>query len=139
MSRSRWWAVLAAVALATATVLLLVPTGSSQTCTATSGEPAVCTRASTVLLSSEGPWVLVPLSLPALACLLPLVLRSRVVGWVVAVALVVFCLLTGFTVGLFFLPVALAALVLAFHGIGPTRGAEVHDHEMRGVSGRGPS
>ena len=70
------------------------------------------------MLSGEGPWVLVPLCLPALACLLPLVLRSRLVGRLVAVALLVFCLLTGFTVGLFFLPVALAALVLAFRGVG---------------------
>ena len=114
MPRYRWWAVLAAVALATATVLLLAPMGTSQTCTASSGEPPVCTEASTSLLSSQGPWVLVPLTLPALACLLPLVLRSRLVGRLVAVALLVFCLLTGFTVGLFFLPVALAALVLAF-------------------------
>ena len=66
------------------------------------------------MLSNEGLWVLVPLGVPALACVLPAILPARWTGKLVAVGLLVFCFLTGFTVGLFFLPVAVAALVLAF-------------------------
>jgi hypothetical protein len=113
---TRWWAVLAAVAFGIAVVLLFAPTGTSETCTATSGEPPVCTQASTSMLSHEGLWVLLPLALPAIACLVPVRLRGNLAAWLTAVALLVFCLLTGFTIGLYFMPVALIALVLALRG-----------------------
>ena len=41
-----------------------------------------------------------------------------------AVALLLFCLLTGFTIGLYFMPVALIALMLALRGTGRTRAAQ---------------
>ncbi len=45
--------------------------------------------------------------------------RRRVAAVVAAVALVLFCAVTGFTVGVFFLPVAVGALVLAARGPRP--------------------
>jgi hypothetical protein len=72
------------------------------------------------MLATEGLWVLVPLCLPALACLLPVVLRSPLAARLVAIGLFAFCFLTGFTIGLFFVPVAVAALVLAFRRQSPT-------------------
>jgi hypothetical protein len=110
---TRWWAVLAAVALAIAVVLLFAPIISVESCSVTSGEPAVCTKGSRSLLSAEGLWVVLPLALPAIACLVPLRLTGNLAAWLTAVALLVFCLLTGLTIGVFFMPVALIALVLA--------------------------
>lgn len=110
---TRWWAVLAAVALAIAVVLLFAPITSFEGCSVTSGEPAVCTEGTRSLLSAEGLWVILPLALPAIACLVPLRLKGNLAAWLIAVALLVFCLLTGFTIGVFFMPVALIALVLA--------------------------
>jgi hypothetical protein len=109
----RWWAVLTAVALAIAVVLLFAPIISFEACSVTSGEPAVCSEGSRSLLSAEGLWVILPLALPAIACLVPLRLTGNLAAWLTAVALLVFCLLTGFTIGVFFMPVALIALVLA--------------------------
>lgn len=114
--RSRyWWLVLAAVALLTGVLLLVAPTGESSSCTAGGSGPEACTQAGTTLWQVEGPSVLLPLAVPALACLLAMSLRSRgsrLALPLVAVALLGYCLLTGFTIGLFFLPVAVAALVL---------------------------
>lgn len=73
----------------------------------------VCTGGNTSLLSRDGLWVFLPLALPAIACLVPVRLRGNRAAWLTAGALLVFCLLTGFTVGLFYLPVALVAFVLA--------------------------
>ena len=111
-------------AFAIAVVLLFAPTGTSETCTATSGEPPVCTQVNTSMLSHEGLWVLLPLVLPAIACLVPVKLRGNMAARLTAVALLVFCLLTGFTIGLYFMPVALIALVLALRGTGRTRAAQ---------------
>jgi hypothetical protein len=111
-------------AFAIAVVLPFAPTGTSETCTATSGEPPVCTQVNTSMLSHEGLWVLLPLVLPAIAYLVPVKLRGNLAAWLTAVALLVFCLLTGFTIGLYFVPVALIALVLALRGTGRTRAAQ---------------
>lgn len=113
MRSSRWWIVLAAAAAVVAVLLLVLPTGGAETCETVGSGPTVCTRTSTFLLASNGGWVLVPLFLPAAACLLPLASRSRGTGYAVACALTLFCVLGAFTIGLFFLPVAVGALVVA--------------------------
>ena len=78
-------------AFAIAVVLLFAPSGTSETCTATSGEPPVCTQVNTSMLSHEGLWVLLPLVLPAIAYLVPVKLRGNLAAWLTAVALLVFC------------------------------------------------
>src|SRR5664280_2101415 len=78
-------------AFAIAVVLLFAPSGASETCTATSGEPPVCTQVNTSMLSHEGLWVLLPLVLPAIAYLVPVKLRGNLAAWLTAVALLVFC------------------------------------------------
>src|ERR1035437_8296275 len=82
-------------AFAIAVVLLFAPTGTSETCTATSGEPPVCTQVNTSMLSHEGLWVLLPLVLPAISYLVPVKLRGNLAAWLTAVALLVFCLRGG--------------------------------------------
>ena len=99
------------VALATAAALLFAPTGATQSCSASTAGPLTCTSGTTSMLATEGLWVLAPLSLPAVACLLPVVLRSPLAARMVAISLFAYCLLTGFTIGLFFVPVAVAAVV----------------------------
>lgn len=101
------------VALATAAALLFAPTGTTQSCSASTDGPLTCTSGATSMLATEGLWVLAPLCLPALACLLPVVRRSPLAARLVAISLFAYCLVTGFTIGLFFVPVAVAALVLA--------------------------
>ncbi len=113
MGGRRGWVVLAGIALAIAVVVLLAPLGTAESCTTTGDGPTVCTRTGVSLLAGQGAGVLVPLCLPALACLLPALLRPRVVGGLVAAVLLSFCVLTGFTIGLFFVPVAVGAIVLA--------------------------
>jgi hypothetical protein len=105
---------LASAAVVITVALLIAPLVATETCTATSGGPESCTQGTTSMLSEEGLWVLVPLSVPVMACLLPVLLPARWTGQLVAAALLVFCFLSGFSIGLFFLPVAVAALVLAF-------------------------
>ncbi|HEX5523184.1 MAG TPA: hypothetical protein VFX53_07040 [Pedococcus sp.] len=113
MRDSRWWGRLAMGALATAAALLFAPTGATESCSASTAGPLTCTSGTTSMLASEGLWVLAPLCVPALACLLPVALRSPLTARLVAVGLFAYCFLTGFTIGLFFVPVAVAALVLA--------------------------
>ncbi len=108
------------VALATAAALLFAPTGATESCSASTAGPLTCTNGTTSMLASEGLWVLAPLCLPALACLLPIALRSPLAARLVAIGLFAFCFLTGFTIGLFFVPVAVAALVLAVRRQSPT-------------------
>ena len=120
MRDSRWWGGLAMVALATAAALLFAPTGATESCSASTAGPLTCTNGTTSMLASEGLWVLPPLCLPALACLLPIALRSPLAARLVAIGLFPFCFLTGFTIGLSLVPVAVAALVLAVRRQSPT-------------------
>lgn len=113
MRDSRWWGGLAVVALAIAAALLFAPTGATESCSSSPAGPLTCTSGTTSIMASEGLWVLAPLGLPALACLLPVALRSQLAAWLAAIGLFAYCLLTGLTIGLFFVPVAVAALVLA--------------------------
>lgn len=115
----RWWLLLAVLAAGIGTALLLGPFGTSETCTATPAGELACRRDSMSLLQAQGLGVVGPLAVPAGACLLAAYLPSALGTRFVAVGLLAFCLLTGLSIGLFFLPVAAGALVLAFWSKGP--------------------
>ena len=136
-ARERWELVLAfaaPLALVAMGVTLLFATWSSSTvCTAETGPAQVCTSSSETLLEAGIPpagWVLIAM-LAAAFLLVPVLavgdvrlgLRSSCVllrG--LAVVLVLFALVTGFSVGLFVLPGALLAAASAALSAG--RGAE---------------
>lgn len=108
----RAWVVLSGVATAIAAGLLLLPTGTSQSCSASDGGAVVCTHGATHLLAVQGGGVIPVLLVPAVLCLAPVLLRRRLVQAFATAVLWLFCLMAGLSVGLFFLPVAVAALVL---------------------------
>lgn len=112
--RAGGWVVLALLALVIGAVLLVAPIVATESCTDGATGSVSCTQGRTSLLSWQGPGVLVPLMVPVLACLLPVVVRTRLAGWLVAVGLLVFCLPGGFSIGLFYPPIAVVPFVLAY-------------------------
>jgi hypothetical protein len=96
--------VAAVAALAAALFAAFGPTYES--CEMTS-----CRRESAV--SVNGWWVLIVVALPVVVALASLVLDRRPVRIVAAVLLWAFSIITGFSVGLFFMPAALAMTIAA--------------------------
>ena len=88
-----------AVALLCSLILLVLPAYSGQTGRAT-------------LLQVNGPRVLLPLAIPPSITLLPLLLRGHSVRIGATIALGLFCLISGFSIGMFYVPSALL-LILA--------------------------
>lgn len=119
MNGRRAWFVLAGIALAIAAGLLLLPTGSSQSCTASNGGPIVCSEGSTSLLSTEGLGVILVLAVPAILCLVPAIVPGRGTAGFTTAVLFLFCLVAGLSVGLFYLPVTAAALTLTIRSTRP--------------------
>ncbi len=102
-------------------VLLLVPTYSSAA-SSSSGDSSQATAATTsvettqTMLQVVGPWLLVLLAVPLAAALLPLWARGRawtVLSLVSASVLGVFVLLGALTIGMFFVPALVTAIVAA--------------------------
>ncbi len=65
----------------------------------------------TTILEKEGLWVLIPLSFPLIVTLLPLVFPRQVVRIGATVVLWAFAIIGGFSIGLFYIPAALVALL----------------------------
>ena len=89
---------------------------TERSCTASASGDEVCVSSSRTLAEENGDWVLaflaVPLGFTALVFLtatrlLPL---PRAVGWAAVVVLLAGCLITGFSIGMLFVPAALLAL-----------------------------
>lgn len=100
--------------------LLFFDTYSGQSCTATSSSgDIVCRDVSFSFLAENGDGALIVLLIPslfALGCLvltLPSVRVSRFFLWFCAISLVAFVLLTGFSIGILYLPAAVACLIAA--------------------------
>ncbi|HSF27316.1 MAG TPA: hypothetical protein VLC50_07350 [Actinomycetes bacterium] len=97
-------------------VLAFVPMGTSESVTVSNDGPVSRTVASTTMLQTEGPSVLVALALPVLLAALPVLVPPRyrlVVAVPSAVLLGVFVFLAMFSVGIFFLPAFIASVVAA--------------------------
>jgi hypothetical protein len=94
-----------------------VPAYSGESCIVRLDHGSECTSTSATLVGVNGARVLVWVALPALAALAGWLLLhrqcatgSRTAGqlaWVVVVALLLFSFVTGFSIGLFVLPIAL--------------------------------
>jgi len=100
-----------------AVVLLVFPTGRYESGSAGPGGVSVQTTGSTTLVQSDGWGVLVPLSIPVVIAGVPLALsrtRWRRGALVAAsVLLVIFVVLGAASVGLFYLPAAVATVAAA--------------------------
>jgi len=115
---SRWTVGSLAWTVVVSVTLMVVPTGMTQTETAESGPEdalggAEITTRHVSLLESDGlsvlPVLLFPIALPALALLAGPSRRGVVIGLGAVYLLLAF--LAGFTVGMFYLPGAIALLV----------------------------
>jgi hypothetical protein len=70
------------------------------------------------LVEVNGGWVAIPVLFPVAIALLPVVFRQRWVRIAAAVVLWVFAFLAGMSIGLFYVPAAVAMLVAAMVGPG---------------------
>jgi hypothetical protein len=115
-----------ALGVAAAVVLVVMPFGSGVRSIARSDGSRVTERFSETLLGMNGIDVLPLLVGPVLLATLPLFRGSshqrRVRAGMIAVLLVGFCLLSGFSIGLFYAPSALAMLAVALVGMMKERG-----------------
>jgi hypothetical protein len=63
------------------------------------------------LLEVNGSWVIIPVMFPVLVAVVPLVFRRQAVRIVAAVVMGLFVLISGFSVGLFYLPAGVLMLL----------------------------
>jgi hypothetical protein len=71
------------------------------------------------LLRVNGPWVIVPVMFPVLVVLVPLVVRRKWSRIVAAIVISAFVLISGFSIGMFYLPAASLMLIAACAGESP--------------------
>jgi hypothetical protein len=71
------------------------------------------------LLHVNGPWVIVPVIFPALVAFVPLVFPGKWSRILAAVLVGAFALISGFSIGMFYLPAAIVMLVAACRGDSP--------------------
>jgi hypothetical protein len=65
------------------------------------------------LIEMNGRWVIAPVMFPVLVALLPLVVRKQVVRIIAAVVMGGFVLITGFSIGMVYLPAGILMLLAA--------------------------
>jgi hypothetical protein len=103
--------------VATAIVLLVVPTGRQESCFVGIGGETTCSSRSTTLPESDGWDVLAVLAIPVVLAGAPLLLGStrlrRPALVVASVLLLVFAALGAASIGLFYLPAAVTMVVAA--------------------------
>jgi hypothetical protein len=107
--RARLWVTIAAVAaLVGASIVVFAPTYGE---CSSDGATTRCGEASG--LSVNGSWILVVASVPVLISLAPLFVHRRVVRVIAAILLWVGCVIALFSVGIFFVPAAIALTIAA--------------------------
>ncbi len=101
------------LALAAVIILLLVPaySGVRETHYANGAHSHVTTRATMVQIN--GSWVLLPMLFPVLVAVVPLIARTQAARVASTIVLFGFVVVAGFSIGLFYLPTALAMVVAA--------------------------
>jgi hypothetical protein len=75
------------------------------------GRPTTAT-----LLEVNGQWAIVPVLLPVVVALVPVIFPHRVIRIIAAVILGAFAAIAGFSIGLFYIPAALAMVAAASIG-----------------------
>src|SRR5688572_22513321 len=116
MKQSTLLASLAIVAAAGATVLLTIwPVYRSQSRTASTGASMVCSTDSRTMLEESGAgvffYLMIPILLSVLGFLVAFFQLPRVLGWINAGVFGFLCFITGFSIGLLYMPSALLLLV----------------------------
>ena len=112
-------AILALVAVCGASALLAVlPVYQTQRCITTGSEEVRCTTEKRTLIEESedaAPFLLIPVLVVGLAAATTFVSHpaGNVVTWVIAVIVLLFCLITGFSIGVFFVPGALLLIAAA--------------------------
>jgi hypothetical protein len=105
------------VALLAFVYLTFGDTYSGQVCNVSPGGTSECASESSTLIEENGSRVLIPLAIPVIvtgliaATLAGMIELPRPAVWLIAGGLLGFCLLTGFSIGLFFLPAALLLVI----------------------------
>lgn len=102
-----------ALALAAVIFLLAFPaySGARETVYANGAHSHVTNRATMVQVN--GDWVLLPMLFPVLVAAVPLLLRTQPARIICTIVLFGFVIIAGFSIGLFYLPAALAMVVAA--------------------------
>jgi hypothetical protein len=107
--RARLWVTIAAVATVVgAAVVVFAPLYGE---CSSDGTTTRCGEASG--LRVNGSWIIVVASVPVLITLVPLLIPRRVVRVIAAVLLWVSCVIALFSVGIFFVPAAIALTIAA--------------------------
>jgi hypothetical protein len=100
--------------------LVFIDTYSGETCFVEPGAPARCVSESSTLIEENGSWVIglltVPIMLAAGILAATLLLLPKAVAWILAAVFLLGCLITGFSIGVFFLPAALLSLTAVILG-----------------------
>jgi hypothetical protein len=65
------------------------------------------------LLQVNGTWAILPVLFPVCLALLPLVFRKQALRITAAVVMLAFSFISGFTIGMFYVPAAIAMLLAA--------------------------
>ena len=128
-SRAAVWAAATAVVLAAAAGLWLALDpdfyrGATSAVTSTGG--VTMTETSASLIEENGWWVVGLLCVPVALAVFGLycaVRRRRVLLWAAGLVVLGFVVISGFTIGMWYLPAALALLVAAGLSRGPAPGA----------------
>ena len=112
------WAALIAVLLTFVAGLFLAfyPVYQGVSVTGSSSGVVTSSSESATLITENGLWVVVPLCIPIVLAALGLIAvttRRRTLVWVLGGVLLGFVVLTGFSIGLFYLPAAIALLLSA--------------------------
>lgn len=109
------------LAVATSAVVAVAPLRQSQSCSARTGVgeqsgPVDCRTSTSSLVEGEGGGVLVVLAIPVALALLGAAWPARTTLVAVAVLLCIGVVLSGFSIGLFYLPTAITAWAAAGRG-----------------------
>ena len=116
MRRWGWHGIAVALALVATVLSAFGTTGTSETVGMSSDGTVTHSVAQTTMLQTEGPSILVVLAVPVFLAALPLLVprrHRRVVATLSAAMLGVFVFLAMLSVGIFFVPAFIAAVVAA--------------------------
>lgn len=73
------------------------------------------------LLRVNGPWVIVPVMFPVFVAMVPLFVRRQAIRIVATIVMGAFVFVTGFSIGTFYVPAAIAMLLAFLRRDSPCR------------------
>jgi hypothetical protein len=109
-SWTTWQSAAVALAVTASLLLCVLPLVRRTSSVSTSDGAVVVTEESATLLAEQGPGLLVVLAVPVLLTLVPLLLRRRLVAFACAGLLAAGIVVSGFSIGLYYVPALLTAI-----------------------------